>query len=86
MKLSVQEIKNYETIAVKYVRVGNDFRFAKPDSYTNHSDLVAKDETPISAGFFIYFTDEIHLQETPSTTLKLGPKPEDQELLENIFK
>jgi hypothetical protein len=68
------------------VRVGDDFRFAAPASYTNHSDLVGKDETPVSAGFFIYLGGEIHLQETPSTTLKLGPRQEDQELLENIFK
>lgn len=88
MKLSIKEIKeSSKATPVKYVRVGEkDFRFAAPASYTNHSDLLAKNETPVSAGFFIYFDGEIHLQETPSTTLKLGPLPEDQKLLESVFK
>lgn len=88
MKLSIKEIKESDRATpVKYVRVGDDdFRFAEPASYTNHSDLVEKDETPVSAGFFIYLGGEIHLQDTPSTTLKLGPKQEDKDLLESIFK
>lgn len=88
MKLSIKDIKESgQPTPVKYVRVGEkDFRFAAPASYTNHSDLVEKHETPVSAGFFIYLDGEVHLQDTPSTTLKLGPKTEDQELLESIFK
>ena len=86
VKLSIKEIKEYDNATpVKYVRVGDDFRFAKVDSYTNHSDLVGQDETPVSAGFFIYFLGEVHLQNTPSATLKLGPKQEDKELLERVF-
>jgi len=88
MKLSIKEIKESgKATPVKYVRVGEkDFRFASPESYTNHSDLVEKHENPVSAGFFIYVDGDIHLQDSPSTTLKLGPKAEDQGLLEDIFK
>lgn len=87
MKLSIKEIKESgKATPVKYVRIGKkDFRFAQPASLTQHSDLVEKHETPISAGFFIYFDGEIHLQETPSTSLRLGPKAEDQDLLKGIF-
>lgn len=88
MKLSIEQIKEMAKpiTTVKYVRVGDkDFRFAKPDSWTQHTDLLGVNEIPVSAGFFIYFDKEIHMQKTPSTTLNMGPMMDDKKLLEELF-
>jgi len=91
MKLSVEEIKikckEDKFASIKYVRIGNDFRYAVAGGYTEHWELVEKGEIPTSAGFFSLFHDnELHLHETPSTSLKLGPLKEDSDFLKTIFE
>ncbi len=80
-----QIVKDKKLAVIKYVRVGEDFRYAIPGGPVEHRQLVEESEIPTSAGFFSLFEDSLLLNKTPSTTLKLGPLPEDLDLLKTIF-
>lgn len=88
--LSVEDIKKIveekKLACIKYVRIGHEFRYAIAGGYIEHWQLVKDGETPTSAGFFSLFNDNtLHLNEMPSTSLKLGPLPEDGIFLKSIF-
>ena len=87
--MKIQDVRNIieknNQACIKYVRVGNDFRFALTDGPIYHSDLVGQDEVVTSAGFFIILIDRVHVMSTASTSLKLGPKLEDEKLLHDLF-
>lgn len=71
---------------LKYVRIGNEFRFADADIWVQHMDLLNVGEIAVSAGFFHFINGEVHLSDMPSTSLRLFPLPEDKELLQELLK
>jgi len=88
--LSIQEIKAIvdegNPANIKYVRVGNEFRYAPVAGPIEHKHLVAPHETPKSAGFFTLFRNNLfYLHTMPSTSLRLGPHDDDEQLLKDIF-
>lgn len=71
---------------IKYVRFGNEFRYAVAGGPVEHKHLVNEGETPISAGFFSLSKDGFfYLHNMPSTSLRLEPLDEDANLLKTIF-
>jgi len=68
----------------KYVRVGDEFRFADPMMY-QHSELVKEGEEPISAGSIAVHDDHFYFSGYGSMTLNLGWKEEDQGLMEKTL-
>lgn len=88
--LTVEEIKTIvkkgNPANVKYVRIGNEFRYAVVAGPIEHRHLVMPDETPKSAGFFTLYRDNLfYLHNMPSSSLRLGPIADDEELLKVIF-
>lgn len=87
--LTVEEIKaivnNGQPVAIKYVRINNEFRYAVAGGPVEHAHLLRKDEVPTSAGFFLLFEKHFRLHENHSASLQLGPLEEDAELLRAIF-
>ncbi|MFY4731322.1 hypothetical protein [Nitrospira sp. BLG_2] len=83
---SIKEMAINGSANIKYVKVAEGFRYAIAGGPIEHRQLVKDGETPISAGFFSLFKDDFfHLHTMPSTSLQLGPQPEDADLLRMIF-
>ena len=89
MKLTSDEIKtrltNGQVLNIKYVRINDEFRYGLADGPFEHKDLV-ENETPTSAGFFTICKGFFCLHGLPSTSLRLGPSPEDEIFLKSIFQ
>jgi hypothetical protein len=72
----------------KFVRVEKDgkiiYRFT---SHMNqHCQLVEEGETPVSAGTFSVWADRVRMEETYSSTLRIGTLPEDEDYLAKVFE
>jgi len=74
-------------VYVKYVRVGNDYRFAiQADWFSpEHRDLVKSDETPTSAGIFKLYRDRFEWESGWSMSLQVGSAPDDEDNLKKLF-
>lgn len=91
MLISTEDIKrmlvdNY-VVYVKYVRVGNEYRFALDAEWStpNHSQMIQKGEIPISAGAFKLYRDRFEWENQWSTTLSIGTAPDDEANLTKLF-
>lgn len=81
------ELDQYGNAYLKYIRVNNDYRFLQHDSETTHKQMLKKGEKATSAGYLKLTMDTAEPCEW-SSTLKLGPAPDDKEnltkFLENV--
>lgn len=68
----------------KWVCVNGRYRFAHGEIFS-HSDLVAVDETALSAGSVFVFENGWRINESYSSTLKVGMKDDDAENLQKII-
>jgi hypothetical protein len=89
--ISIEDIKkvmvdNY-VVYVKYVRIGNAYRFAlDADWHTpSHSQMVKIGETAKSAGSFKLYQDRFAWEDSWSSTLKLGSVQDDEKNLTELF-
>lgn len=71
---------------LKYVRVGDTFRFADATSFyqPNHVDMIAEGEEAVSASY-LKVTKGMLQTDGWSTTLRIGPAGDDEELLRKLF-
>lgn len=80
MNQAERDLFRFESGTVKYVRVGEEYRFVS--NHGNHSQLVTEDENPCAAGFVHYETGEdgkfiCIYRDQSSFSLRIGPLPED---------
>ena len=90
LALTQEQIKEIlaknDFVVFKYVRVGEDYRFAVVDVYgVEHKQLLNNKEKAKSAGFCTLDRGQVILPEIPSTSLKLGPAPDDEANLKKLF-
>ncbi len=73
--------------AIKYVRVGNEYRFCKVSfcGGLSHKNLVKAGEAPISAGVIGINSKHISLIDNHSETLHIGEAADDGEQLSKLF-
>lgn len=83
--MTIQEIKALSYGIVKYVRIGNEFRFGDINQ-TEHRSLVQPNETAISAGYFAFDNEsKIFKVYGLSMSLSLEPADDDKErIIESI--
>jgi hypothetical protein len=80
--LTSKELKDYDQY--KYVRMEDDsFRFI--GVYSNHSDIVEKDEKAKSAGMIGILEDYFALIQPGSVTLEIKTACDDMTLLERLL-
>lgn len=79
-------LKTNHLVIVKYVRVGDEYRFVGMDGWPipNHDSMLKAGETPVSAAFCKVYRDRVDV-EGHSMTLKMGPAPDDICHLSRIF-
>ncbi len=77
-------LDNY-VVYVKYVRVGDEYRFALDADWStpNHSQMIKKGEKPTSAGNFKLYSPKYGMgrfewENHWSTTLNIGSAPDDE--------
>ena len=72
----------------KYIILENDQGKLCPiifDRRLQHRDMVPPNLIPVSAGFVMIIGSAVVVPPIPSTTLNLGPKPEDQRLISTLL-
>src|ERR1035438_2616731 len=76
--------QSHEFVRCKYVIVENDSGEHCPilfDHRLQHRDLVPPHLTPVRAAFIMFCDGLIITPNIPSTSLNLGPKPEDKDII-----
>lgn len=90
--MTIEEIKvelaRSETVALKYVRIGDEFRFAESGIMwtKEHKDMLNEGEHAKSAGYFMLTKDKIYMMNYGSVSLKLDPLPEDKQMIFNLLQ
>ena len=74
------ELDKYGNAYLKYIRVNNEYRFLQSDSEITHKRMLKEGEIATSAGYLKLNMDTAEPCEW-SSTLKLGPAPDDKENL-----
>ncbi len=87
--ITVEDIQNIiskgQAANVKYVRLNDEFRYGIADGPLEHRHLIDDAEVPTSAGFFTLFKGDLFHHSIPSSSLGVGPLPEDEVMLKAIF-
>jgi hypothetical protein len=82
-----QILKDNYVVYIKYVRIGNEYRFVlDADWYTpKQSQMVKEGEIPVSAGSFKLYQNRLEWESQWSATLRMGTAPDDDKNLHQIF-
>ena len=79
------ELDKYGNAYLKYIRVNNEYRFLQSDSEITHKRMLKEGEIATSAGYLKLNMDTAEPCEW-SSTLKLGPAPDDKENLTEFLE
>jgi hypothetical protein len=79
------ELDQYGSAYLKYIRVNNEYRFLQHDSDITHKRMLKEGEKATSAGYLKLTYDYAEPCEW-SSTLQLGPAPDDKENLTEFLE
>lgn len=77
------EVKDIQDGIMKFVKVNNEYRFV--DGNYAHCTLAAEGEVAESAGTFFIFPDYLRIEDSYSSTLRIGARDEDWEHVRQVF-